>query len=345
MANFLIPQPFLGKNAMRRGVASGRFGRRHWALTVILLGCVTVTASAHETRLPLGDGKISTSPKAGQVMACERHFPGGGGAHRTGDWIRGGYWTPSAKPQVEGRVRWPNAQINITVEGTDRIVRANNLPTHPSGTFPIRPGSKAYDYDRNPNVIRPQAILLRMPVAPEFAKAPHCVPMGMIGFAVSGVALFNAFDLGGRDAPAYEIQDKCNGHPEITSQYHYHDWSPCLKAESADAPVGWILDGFPILGPVDDKGHVYTNADLDACHGMTGPVLINGTRVVTYHYRFTREFPYTIGCFKGAPIPVPRSRPPRFLPPLLGLIMGGSALLAVAALGLYASKRTSKNAI
>jgi YHYH protein len=141
------------------------------------------------------------------------------------------------------------------------------------------------------------------------------VPMGMIGFALSGVAIFNAFDLSGRDAPAYEIQDRCNGHPELTSQYHYHDWSPCLKASDPDAPVGWILDGFPILGPVDATGHEYTSAELDACHGMKGPVLIDGKRVLTYHYRFTRAFPYTIGCFKGAPIKALRPMPPQFPPP------------------------------
>ncbi len=315
-------------------------------LVFVLLG-TSISARAHDNALPLGDGKISALPKNGYVMACETHFPGGGGAHRAGSWVKNGYWTPSEKPQVEGNVRWPNARISVTVEGKERVVRANNLPTHPSGTFPIRPGSTAYDYDRNPNRIAEQAILLRMPAAPQFAKSPHCVPMGMIGFAVSGVAIFNAFDLGGRDAPAYEIQDKCNGHPEITSQYHYHDWSPCLKAEaqSADAPVGWILDGFPILGPVDANGREYTNADLDACHGMTGPVMIGGKRVVTYHYRFTREFPYTIGCFKGAPIHIARPRPPRFPPPRFGLILGGTAILAAAAFGLYSLKRKSEDAL
>jgi hypothetical protein len=271
---------------------------------------------AHTTRLPLGDGKISTAPQKGYVMACQSRFPGGGGAHRVGAWIKDGYWTPSEKPQVEGNVAWPDAQISITSEGTERVVRANNLPTHTTGHFPVRPGSAAFNYDRNPNLIATQNILLRMPITPQIATQPACVPMGMIGFAVSGVAIFNAFDLGGRDAPAYEIQDRCNGHPEITSQYHYHDWSPCLGAGlDKDAPVGWILDGFPILGPQDSAGKVYTNNDLDACHGMTGPVLINGQRVVTYHYRFTHEFPYTIGCFKGAPLQIARPRPPRPPPP------------------------------
>lgn len=271
-----------------------------------------IGALAHTAHLPLGDGKISASPRKGYVYACQSRFPGGGGAFRTGSWIRGGTWTPDEKPQVEGHVDWPNARITVTVEGNERVVRANNLPLHPSGEFPVRPGTTAYQYDRNPNHIGEQSILLRLPAAPEPAQVPHCVPMGMIGFALSGVAIFNAFDAGGRDAPAYEIQDKCNGHPERTSQYHYHNWSPCLEVADPDAPVGWILDGYPILGPVDGKGHHYTDADLDECHGMVGPVMIDGRQVVTYHYRFTDEFPYTIGCFKGAPIDVPRQGPRPF---------------------------------
>lgn len=286
---------------------------------LVVIALVTGPVMAHESRLPLGDGKLSTAPKTGYVFACQPGFPGGGGAQVAGPWIKDGYWTPSAKPIVEGSARWPNARISITVEGSERVVRSNSLPTHETGEFPVRAGTNAYRYDRNPNSIGEKPVLLRMPAKPTVAAWPACVPMGMIGFAVSGVAIFNAFDLQGRDAPAYEIQDKCNGHPEISSQYHYHDLSPCLKAASPDVPVGWILDGFPILGPTDAKGRVYGSADLDACHGMTGPVMIDGRRVVTYHYRFTRDFPYTIGCFRGSPIAIERRRPPpppMFPPPL-----------------------------
>ncbi len=71
-----------------------------------------------------------------------------------------------------------------------------------------------------------------------------------------------------------------------------------------------MLDGFPILGPYDEDGREITNAELDECHGRTGPVLIDGRVVTTYHYRFTLEFPYTIGCFRGTPIALPRRGPP-----------------------------------
>ena len=32
---------------------------------------------------------------------------------------------------------------------------------------------------------------------------------------ITGVALFDAFDAGGRDAGAWEVQDGCNGHPQM----------------------------------------------------------------------------------------------------------------------------------
>jgi YHYH protein len=281
---------------------------------ICCLGGLTVAAAlssgawAHDASLPLGDGKISTQPKAGYVMACNSSFRGGGGAHRVGDWIKDGRWDPKAKPTVEGAVQWPDAQISVSLEGTgqdaQRVVRANNLPTHASGEFPVRPGSKAFDYDRNPNRITERKVLLRLPAQPEPAAQPGCVPMGMVGFALSGAAIFNAFDLAGRDAPAYEIQDACNGHPERNGSYHYHDYSSCLKdstgqAGQHSAVMGYMLDGFAIFGLKGVGGKEVTNANLDECHGHSHAVEIDGSKRVSYHYHFTREYPYTIGCFKA----------------------------------------------
>ena len=265
---------------------------------------------AHSDLLPLGDGKISPSPARGYVFSCLKGFPGGGGAQRAGEWIdlTKGVWSAQDKPFVEGNVAWPNSSITVTIEGTlegeVRVVRANNLPKHPTGEFPIKPGTKAYAYDRNPNKIREQAVLLELPARPKIVARAGCVPLGMIGFSLGGVAIFNAFDLQGRDAPAYEIQDKCKGHPERTGQYHYHDWSACIVDKSGSSGkqsdvVGYALDGFPILGPKGPGGKDVTNADLDECHGKMGPVVLDGKTVTTYFYQFTREYPYTLGCFRG----------------------------------------------
>jgi hypothetical protein len=284
------------------------------AVAATALLAVASSAHAHgERALPLGDGKLVTqTPQRGHVLVCSTRFPGGGGAHRVGEWIEAGQWWPSRKPQVEGAVAWPSARIGVTREGSERVVRANNLPLHATGEFPVRPGSDAHAYDRNPNRIAEQPILLRLPAEPTVQAVPSCVPMGMIGFSLSGTAIFNAFDLAGRDAPAYEVQDRCNGHPERGGQYHVHDWSSCFADSDGDAGrhssiAGWMLDGFPIFGPRGDGGRELTNADLDECHGHTHAVQVDARRVVTYHYHFTREYPYTIGCFRGTPTSTPRS--------------------------------------
>jgi hypothetical protein len=271
------------------------------ALIVLLAALIAVLAQAHEWqgRLPLGDGKLSAMPERGSIMSCQTRFSDAPGASRSGDWIENGTWDPHGKPVVQGEVSWPNSQISIAVEGDRRVIRANNLPKHATGEFPIRPGTPAFDFDPNPNHIGTQDILFSIPASPSLAPQPNCIPMGMIGFAVTGAAIYNALDAGGRDAPAHEIQDRCNGHPDRSSQYHYHNWSSCLTATRPDEPLGWMLDGFPILGPVDDAGKDITNADLDDCHGRVGPVWIDGHSVTMYHYHFTREYPYSIGCFRG----------------------------------------------
>ena len=65
-------------------------------------------SSVDTTHLPLGDGKISTSPKVGYVFSCQTQFNGGGASH-SGNWINGdGTFDLSKKPTVDGSVTWPS---------------------------------------------------------------------------------------------------------------------------------------------------------------------------------------------------------------------------------------------
>lgn len=262
--------------------------------------------------LPLGDGKIRTTARRGYVMVCNTHFGDGGGAQRVGPWIHGDTWDLTEKLSIQGRVMWPQAQFEITTRGEDRLVsrviQGNGLPVDvPTGTFPVARSDPAFPIDFNPNSIRPQNIALTLPMDPELAAAPSCVPMGMIGVALNGVAIYNALDGGGRDAVAHEVQDLCNGHPQMEGQYHYHGPSACLPDQGGNEKlVGYALDGFGIYSVYDAQGRELTDADLDECHGRTSEVEWNGTRSTIYHYVLTREYPYTIGCFRGAPVRAPR---------------------------------------
>ncbi|HKN02284.1 MAG TPA: YHYH protein [Candidatus Binataceae bacterium] len=220
---------------------------------------------------------------------------------------------------------WPQADFEITTDGEDRVVsrilRGNGLPVNtPTGTFPVARDDPAFQIDRNPNSIVAHDIALKLPMNPEIASTPSCVPMGTIGVALNGVAIFNALDDGGRDAVAHEVQDLCNGHPQTQGQYHYHGPSPCLPDQTGkEALIGYALDGFGIYSMYDAQGHELTDADLDECHGRASEVEWNGARRVIYHYVLTREYPYTVGCFRGSPVRMrgPSGEPPngrRWLP-------------------------------
>jgi hypothetical protein len=256
------------------------------------------------TALPLGDGKISTSPRLGYVYSCQSTFGQNGAPLGSAPWIAGSTWDQTVKPTVQGEVLWPNSRVTISLDGADRVVSANNLPTHPTGVFPIQRSDPAHQYDGNPNAIAEQVILLKLPASPQAATVPSCVPQGMIGFLISGAALYNALDGAGRDAAAHEVQDRCAGHPQGMGQYHYHSWSTCLP-NATETPgqhselVGYALDGYGVFGQLGEGGRRLANGDLDVCHGHTHAIPWDGQTRTLYHYHMTREYPYSVACFHG----------------------------------------------
>lgn len=257
------------------------------------------------TKLPVGDGHISTTPQKGYVMSCQQKFDARkAGADHSGAWLGTTSWNLSSKTIVNGDVSWSSATISISLKDQSRIIMGNGLPVKlTTGLFPIQPGTEAYQYDRNPNSIQPQEVYYNLPASPIKAASPGCVPMGVIGYMTNGVALFNALDAGGRDAAAHEVQDKCDGHPEKSGAYHFHSLSRCVEAgEGNNQLVGYALDGFGIFGNKDAKGNVLTTADLDECHGTTSPIKWDGKTVNMYHYVLTHDYPYSIGCFRGTSV-------------------------------------------
>jgi hypothetical protein len=183
------------------------------------------------------------------------------------------------------------------------VLSGNGLPTnHTTGTYPVSPSDDVYQYDRNPNSIRAQSSDYGLPARPTKASSAQCIRGGAVGVLDSGVALFHAVDATGRDAAANEVQDSCDGHPQMAGVYHYHALPRCLKTGSKKAHsrrIGWALDGFPIYGPRGEGGEYMRNSSLDACHGHTHAVKVDGRRQRLYHYHATMEFPYTVGCFRG----------------------------------------------
>ncbi len=258
-------------------------------------------------KLPLGDDMYKTDgPKDGYVYSCITNFTGSG-AFEQGPWIdaKAGTWNLNKKIYVQGHVHW-DSQFDEHVSGSDRNLEGNGLPPQTSGKFPVESSDPAYQYDRNPNSISAYTLKASLPANPKRAKKPSCVG-GTIGVMDNGVALFSAFDAGGRDAVATEIQDHCDAHPERTGQYHYHGLSSCLyDYKDSNAPrselLGWALDGYGIYVERDSEGTMLSSADLDSCHGRTSKVKWNGKKQRIYHYDMTLDFPYVVACYRGTPI-------------------------------------------
>ena len=256
------------------------------------------------TRLPIGDGKVASAAAVGQVFSCRTTF-GGGGAFRDGPWIKtDGTFDLTAKVEVDGAVEWPG-ETKVTREGARRIVTANAVPgTYATGTFPVASTDDAYQYDRNPNAIKVQSVTYSVPADPAPAASPSCLDLGAIAVTTDGVAIFNALDALGRDAVAHEVQDGCDGHPERSGLYHHHSLTDCLTEPEGTGHselVAYAMDGFGLYGHRGVGGREVSNADLDECHGHTHEIEWDGASKALYHYHATREYPYTLGCYRGTP--------------------------------------------
>jgi len=257
------------------------------------------------TKLPVGDTKTTTTtPAVGYLYECAVQS-GGGGASSEGPWFNSGgaTWNSSAKISVKGSVSWVSSFV-ASLANSILSVSSNDLPNHSTGTFPIASSDPAYAYDRNPNHISAQTVNWGLPGNPTVNSTPTCVS-GVVGILLTGSKLFNAVDGENRDAVAWEIQDSCQGHPDSSGTYHYHSVSTCVPQKDTAGQhsplVGYAADGFGIYGNLGENGTALTNADLDECHGHTHQLTVNGVTVSQYHYHATKEFPYTVGCFRGTP--------------------------------------------
>jgi hypothetical protein len=261
--------------------------------------------------VPVGDGKYKTSgAQQGYIYACDGYAQNltsgtGGGASVRGPWFTdtNTEYNFNKKVNVEGSVSWQGSFTN-NISGSTRVITTNDLPIGAiTGTFPISSSDIAYSFDRNPNSIKAQSFTFNLPANPTYGN-PQCEG-GSVGVMTNGVVLFNGFDAEGRDAGAWEVQDSCAGHPESTGVYHYHTLSPCIKDIGVQTVIGYALDGFPITGPKIGTSDYLTTSDLDQCHGITSPVMLDGKLKTTYHYVMTQDFPYSVSCFRGTPIHSP----------------------------------------
>ncbi|MDF2179809.1 YHYH protein [Aliiglaciecola sp. CAU 1673] len=278
----------------------------------IAIHCLDERVGADLTHLPVGDSLIldrsqgDESPQAGKLWLCGVP-PDGAGAAASDDWINAdGTWNYIIKPQVEGE-NYALSEFTVIIDGDKRLVTGNALPTTAMGTFPIEPGTIAYNYDRNPSVISEHDVKLTFDAVPQKSEQPLCVGFGATGISLTGAAIYHGSSTLGTDAAAFEILDACGGHADGTSTYHYHYMSQCVLDEldpdngGHSALMGYIMDGFGIFGPRGEDGEVLSSADLDQCHGHSHEIEWDGELRDMYHYHWTYDFPYNVGCYNNEP--------------------------------------------
>lgn len=150
-------------------------------------------------------------------------------------------------------------EVNIEVMGEYRYIKSNGIPNHSAGPFPNR---------ENPNAIRAQTYLYKVPVKPTVAQTPTKLPHQHFGVAINGVP-FDPLtaEYWNRDRNSgwnYEAIingkgtlgiDQANAHVQPTGAYHYHSVPlPLVPSKNKMTLIGWAADGFPMYAP-----YAYTN--------------------------------------------------------------------------------------
>ncbi len=192
---------------------------------------------------------------------------------------------------------------SITYDGTWVTIRVNGTPDHKSAYYPTAHALyQAFSgttfagatFMQNPNTISTQNITMKIPANPTVAATHAATPMGVIGIALNGVALFNQYAAGGSPL-TNEINsfDQYWGHPQMTGLYHYHVeplYLTTVKATKSSL-MGFLLDGFPVYGPDETSGAA--PAGLDVYHGHTHTTVDYPSGI--YHYHFSAAAPYLNG--------------------------------------------------
>ncbi len=163
-------------------------------------------------------------------------------------------------------------EVAIEERSGMRVVTANGIPDHLTGSFPNR---------GNPNRIRSQQYEFRIPIDPR--PSDQATPIeGVFGIAINGVpydpgaAEFYNGEMGSRwqyeplsGAIALGI-DASHAHVQPNGAYHYHGLPSGLLEKIKLSPskhsplVGWAADGFPIYAVYGFQDPKNTEAGIAA---------------------------------------------------------------------------------
>jgi hypothetical protein len=194
---------------------------------------------------------------------------------------------------------------DVYLEGNFVIVEATAVPDHKSPYFKgTEWESTMWINDTRPsfqqapnNKVATINFRFKLPKNPTEDASKTSLGTATIGIAVNGVPLYNQY--AAMNSPItptsgeYLSFDLYGGHPTPTNEYHYHIEPNYITADKGkDAFIGFLLDGFPVYGPVED-GETLVSSDLDAYHGHEHATDEYPEGI--YHYHITADSPYING--------------------------------------------------
>ncbi len=200
---------------------------------------------------------------------------------------------------------------DMYADGDYVVIKSKGLPDHKSPYYKTTKWEdslyEAYNGTNTsfmlaPGIIAEQNYTFRIPLHPAVNTTHSSTPLGPIGISLNGVPFFNQYAGNHQPLGSMELNtfDQQNGHPTPMNSYHYHGEAFYLmKTKGSDALMGFLLDGFPVYGPVEN-GKEVSNSDLDAYHGHTSATADYPNGI--YHYHTTLAAPYINGSgFYGTP--------------------------------------------
>lgn len=203
-----------------------------------------------------------------------------------------------------------SCRVTLTKSGSNVVITTDNQPDYKSVYFQTSNGCYAAFSSTvrhaNPNVIASKSLSVTVPYAPTAAGSATATPEGVIGVALNGVAIYDNSAAPGDDIYEEEYTfDKCDGHPDVSSTYHYHT-EPATITSADTSFVGVMRDGFPIYGRKDyETGNTVTG--LDSAGGKTGRT-VDSTSTSVYHYHVNLQtngtdsaYFISAGYYKGTP--------------------------------------------
>lgn len=193
---------------------------------------------------------------------------------------------------------------DIYLEGDFVVIETTGTPDHKSpyyvdtqwenDLYEAYNGSNP-DFHLNPNRISEFSWKYKIPLNPAEASTHEATQLGSMGIAINGVSFFNQYAGPNNQPLTNEINsfDQYNGHPEQQGNYHYHLEPLFLtQNEGQDALMGFLLDGFPVYGPMEN-GALVQESDLDDYHGHSHSTTDFPDGI--YHYHITSVDPYING--------------------------------------------------